>query len=658
MVLREEKTLSGNADLSLLSRIFPYMRPQLFLFGLALFVVLALTALDLAIPWVTQQAVDRYIVPEKPYAEKGLPADTENPLVSAFLAENPGVILSEDESGKPIRVDRSALDKADAKTRLALRKPDLYGLFLMALLLLGMTVVHGAFGFVHTLLLELGGQRIVYSLRLAVFSHMRLLSLRYFQENPLGRMVTRVTGDVENLSEMFTSVITFVFKDIFLLFGIVGMLFYLDASLALATLLVLPLMVFLVFFFARVSRKVFRALRVRIAEINSKLSETIGGMTIIRLFGRENETFSGYEPLSRAHYDDGMRQVRIFAVFMPVMEFLGTLGLALVLYYGGGRILASKMSLGVLVAYLSYLRLFFRPIREIAEKYNTMQNAFSSAERLIQILDEPVAEEERTGNLDPGPVERIRFAGVSFAYQGQNWVLKDLDFEVKKGDTLAVVGPTGSGKTSLVSLLVRFWSPGAGKILINDLDLQNLSSGLWRNRLAMVMQDPFLFAGTLRENLQIQGKPLTDETLTTLLARAGCAALLTRLPKGLDTILKEDGKPLSSGERQLVSIARAFARSPEILILDEATSYVDSLSEREVQEAMARLMAGRTTFLVAHRLSTARHADRILVLRKGMIVESGTHEELIRNKGLYWRMQQLESMGKSGRKHDAAYGWK
>lgn len=644
MVLREEKSLGKSADLGLFRRLFPYFRPQMPLFVLAFLVVLMLTALDLAMPWITQQAVDRYIVPDKIHGSAGLLVDAENPLIAAFIAENPEAVLSEDLKGNKLRIHREFVGKADEKTKLSLRREDLKGVFFMALVLFFLTLLHGAFGFIHTLLLELGGQRVIYRLRMAVFRHMRLLSLKYFEENPLGRMVTRVTGDVENLSEMFTSVITFVFKDIFLLVGIVAMLFYLDASLALATLLVLPLIVFLAFLFAKSSRKAFRDLRTRIAEINSRFSETIGGIAVIRLFRRKEEALHSYEPASRAHYEAGMRQVQVFSVFMPVMEFLSTVGLAVILYYGGLRVLMPAMSLGVLVAYIFYLRLFFRPVREIAEKYNTMQNAFSSAERLFQILDEPESREESEGSLDSGIVETISFSRVFFSYQKENWVLSDLNFNVKKGETIAIVGPTGAGKTSLVSLLVRFRSPSSGEILVNGRDIRTLSSKLWRQRLAMVMQDPFLFAGTLRENLQADGKVLSDGELAAILGEAGCSSLLTRLPKGLDTMLKEDGKPLSSGERQLVSIARAFARSPEVLILDEATSYVDSLSEKEVQEAMARLMAGRTTFLIAHRLSTARHADRILVLRSGRIAEKGSHEELMEKRGLYFRMQQLENL--------------
>jgi ATP-binding cassette subfamily B protein len=641
----EEKKLHPMDDMGLVRRLFPFMRPHMLVFGLAVFLVFGLTALDLAIPWLTQQAVDRHIVPAGGLAGKSLAVDGENPLVAAFLVRHPEAL---DFSCEGICVFRESLDFADAETRSALREADRQGVLTLALILLFVAIVHGSIAFVHTLLLELGGQRIIYDIRLAIFGHLRRLPLSYFHETPLGRMVTRVTGDVENLSEMFTSVVTFVFKDFFLLFGIVIMLFLLDVRLALVTLVVLPLVILTAVFFARSSRKAFRELRVRIAEINARFSETIGGMTVIRLFGWERETNRVFSGISRKHYEAGMRQVKIFAVFMPAMEVLSSVGLALVLYYGGLRVMGGGVSLGVLVAYISYLRMFFRPVRDIAEKYNTLQNAFSSAERLFQILDEPLGAEGKKDGLDAGPVEHLVFSNLSFGYERDNPILKNLNFEIRRGQTLAIVGPTGAGKTSLVNLLVRFWDPVDGCITVNGVDLRLLSLEGWRSRLAMVMQDPFLFAGTLRENMEADSGGLSDEALERIVQAAGCELLLSRLPQGLHTRLEEDGRPLSSGERQLVSIARAFARNPEILILDEATSYVDSLSEGVVQKALSRLMEGRTTILIAHRLSTARHADRILVLRKGEIVETGSHEVLMAQQGLYWRMQQLEALGEGG----------
>lgn len=646
MAVSEEKLLQKDDDMGLLRRLFPFMRPHLLLFSLALLLVFGLTVLDLAIPWITRQAVDRYIMPEASPGSDRLAVDPDHPLVAVFLEDFPEA-LDTDAAGSYIH--RSFLGAADEETRSALRRSDREGVLFMALALLAVALTHGSLGFVHTLLLELGGQRIIYDIRLAIFTHMRSLPLAYFQENPLGRMVTRVTGDVENLSEMFTSVVTFVFKDLVLLFGIVIMLFLLDVRLASVTLSVLPFVVLTAVFFAKNSRQAFRDLRVRIAEITSRFSETIGGMTVIRLFSREGETEQGFSTVSQKHYEAGMRQVKIFAVFMPAMEILSSVGLALVLYYGGLRVLAEGISLGVLVAYIAYLRMFFRPVRDIAEKYNTLQNAFSSAERLFQILDEAREPKGVQEGQHPGPMEDLVFSDVSFGYERDVPILKHLNFTVKRGETLAIVGPTGAGKTSLVSLLVRFWDPQEGCIRVNGVDLRERCLEGWRSRLAMVMQDPFLFAGTLRENLQTGVRPLSDGVLETLLRDAGCGLLLSRLSQGLDTRLEEDGKPLSSGERQLVSIARAFARNPDLLILDEATSYVDSLSEAVVQAALSRLMEGRTTFLIAHRLSTARHADRILVLRKGEIVEMGNHESLLAARGLYWRMQQLEAVGE-GRK--------
>lgn len=638
----EETDFGASKDHTLAWRLIPFITPHRRLLMAALALVVILTGLDLSIPWITKEALDRFIAPDTGRADTRLvTVDAADPYVARFLAAHPG--LTQPAEG-PVRIPRAAIAAADAPTRLRLRAADITGVTKAALLLLGALFLTFVFGFWQTFLLETMGQRIIHDLRMTLFTHIRKLPVSWFHKNPTGRVVTRVTGDVENLQEMFTSVITFVFKDVFLLAGILAMLLALDPRLAAVTLAVIPVTALATFGFARHSRASFRDLRVRIAEINARLAESIGGMSVIRLFARERETDAAFRRLSDRHFDAGMAQVRIFALFMPAIEVLNATALGLIIFYGGYRVLGGFATLGVLVAYISYLRMFFRPIRDIAEKYNILQNAFSSAERLFLILDTPVARDEEPGGRQGDPIDEIAFDNITFGYDAAEPVLKGISLTARHGETIAIVGPTGAGKTSIVSLLARFWEPQSGAIRVNGTPLADLDPHRWRRRIALVMQDPFLFAGTIRENiLPDPHHPPAPEALAATLRHAGCGFVLDRLEHGLDTPLTEGGRPLSSGERQLLSIARAFFKDPELLILDEATSYVDSMSEQEIQGALARLMEARTTFIIAHRLSTARNADRILVVREGRIAESGSHDTLMAQNGIYFRMQQMEN---------------
>ncbi|VVS93925.1 ABC transporter ATP-binding protein [Desulfoluna spongiiphila] len=638
----EETDVTQSKDYRLAGRLLPFITPHRGLLVTALLLVIVLTGLDLSIPWITKEALDRYIVPDPGRPETRLvTVDESDPAVRRFLATRPELRTPGEA---PLQIPRTALKEADPETRLRLRAADMTGAVKAGLVLLVALFFNFLFGFCQTFVLETMGQRIIHDLRLTLFTHIRKLPVSWYHRNPTGRVVTRLTGDVENLREMFTSVITFVFRDIFLLAGILAMLIILDLRLAAVTLIVIPVAVVAAIGFARRSRSAFRDLRIRIAEINAHLAETIGGMSVIRLFAREKETDAAFKRLSDRHFDAGMAQVRIFALFMPVIEVLNSTALGLIIFYGGYRVMGGFASLGVLVAYISYLRMFFRPIRDIAEKYNILQNAFSSAERLFLILDTPMADDEQPGGDPGGAIDTIAFDDLSFGYTDGEPVLSGVSFTAKKGETIAIVGPTGAGKTSIVSLLVRFWDPQSGTIRVNGTPLSDLDPQRWRSRIAMVMQDPFLFAGTIRENiLPDPDSSPSPETLDTALRHAGCGFVLDRLDQGMDTLLTEGGRPLSSGERQLLSIARAFVKNPELLILDEATSYVDSVSESEIQAALSRLMENRTTFLIAHRLSTARHADRILVVKGGRILESGSHDTLMEQKGIYFRMQQLEN---------------
>ncbi len=502
-----------------------------------------------------------------------------------------------------------------------------------------------ALNFAQSVIMEITGQRIMHDLRMRVFDHIQGLALEYFTRNPVGRLVTRVTSDVQNMYELFTSFVSFVFKDLVLLAGIAGVMLALNWKLALVTFSILPVVVFGSVRFARRARAIFRILRVQTAEINTRFAETIGGMRVLQLFGREGRNLDRFARLNRENYVAGMEQIRVLAVFMPMVEVLAAVAVALIVWYGGGEVLGGSLTLGALVAFIAYIRMFFRPLRDLAEKYNILQNAMASAERIFLVLDtaNPMPQPApRPGDPPLGPVAELRFEHVDFGYLPGERVLKDVSFAVRRGETVAVVGPTGAGKTSLVNLVPRLYDPTGGRVLINGRDLRTIPAAEFRGRMALVMQDAFLFSGTIRENIfqGVAGPARADEDA--VVAASNLDRLIARLPAGLDTPLGEGGGSISTGERQLIAIARAFARDPELILFDEATSAIDSQTERWIQEALARLMQRRTALVIAHRLSTVRNADRILVLNRGRVVESGSHAQLMELGGFYYRLHQLQ----------------
>ncbi|MBL0714211.1 MAG: ABC transporter ATP-binding protein [Desulfosarcina sp.] len=413
----------------------------------------------------------------------------------------------------------------------------------------------------------------------------------------------------------------------------------------LAAFAVLPLVVAASLWFSQRVRDVFRRQRIKIAEINTHFAETIGGIKTLQCFRREAANEKHFRHLNHENYQAGMDQIHLLAVFMPLVEVLAVITVAIIIWYGGWRILSADMTLGVLVAFISYLRMFFRPIRDLSEKYNILQNAMASAERLFLIMDsrEQVprpADNRRAVDTPLTAIETIEFRKVGFSYVPGEPVVTDISFQVRAGETVALVGATGSGKTTLTMLLLRFYLPDRGRILINDRDMTAIDPQALRARLALVTQEPFLFSGSIRENIFPSPEALGENEIQSILTAANCRSIVARLPRGLDTPIGEGGRALSSGERQLFSIARAFARKAEVIILDEATSYIDSNTETRIQEALNRLTANRTTIVVAHRLSTVHQADRIIVMDRGRIQETGTHHQLIRQQGYYYRLHR------------------
>jgi ATP-binding cassette subfamily B protein len=652
----EETKLGKPYDLKLLKRIYPFTGPyRRLLFG-SIGLVLLITVLDLALPYVTKIAIDRYIVPltasetvaadgAEKSSQRVIRTDLSDPQQQALVDKYRELFTIE---GTTALIPYQALSRLEKSDLAVLRKDDVAGVTYITAIFLILVILNFMLNFVQKMIMEYTGHMIMHDLRVSLFSHIQNLATAFFTRNPVGRLVTRTTNDVQNMHELFTSVISMIFKDLFLLCGIAMVLLALNWKLALVSFMVLPLVVLASIVFARRARGIFRELRVKIAEINTRFAETIGGIRVVQLFRQEINNYRLFNQLNHENYLAGMKQIHVLAVFMPLIEILAAVTVALVIWYGGGRVLAGSLSLGALVAFISYIRMFFRPIRDLAEKYNILQSAMASAERIFLILDSQDRLEWPAAQMgiDGSGLQRIKsieFENVGFSYGGDEDILKNINFSINAGETVAVVGPTGAGKTTLINLIPRFYDSSAGRVLINNRDIRDLEASALRSKIALVMQDPFLFSGTIRENIFQESLNLTQAQEQSILEASNCKSLIDRLTQGLDTLLTEGGASISSGERQLISIARAFARNPQLILFDEATSYIDSPTELRIQQALEKLMQNRTSLVVAHRLSTVRHADRIIVLNRGRIIETGNHTDLMQQKGFYFRLHQLQN---------------
>ncbi|MGD8975394.1 MAG: ABC transporter ATP-binding protein, partial [Desulfobacterales bacterium] len=632
----EERKLGKPYDIRLLKRLYPFTRPyKSLLFG-SIGLVLLITILDLAIPYITKIAIDRYIVPQIHSTGGDQSAEAESKIrilrVNLTHPEIQTVVQKYQHlfnvEGETAHIPYDALTQIDKPDLAILRKKDIAGLGVVTTVFLSLVVISFALNFIQKIIMEYSGNMIMHDLRMKLFKHIQNLAMVFFIRNPVGRLVTRVTNDIQNMHELFTSVISLIFKDLFLLFGIAVVLLVLNWKLALVSFTVLPIVIYASINFSRRARDIFRELRIKIAEINTRFSETISGIRVVQLFRQELANYRGFKKLNHENYLAGMQQIHVLAVFMPLIELVGVVAVALVIFYGGGLALSETLSLGALVAFISYIRMFFRPIRDLAEKYNILQNAMASAERIFLILDDrnilpqpSAVSEPASSNLQR--FAEIRFENVSFNYVAGENVLRGISFHIKSGETVAIVGPTGAGKTSLINLIPRLYDPTSGRVCINGCDLRELQAAMFRSKMALVMQDPFLFSGTIRENIFQDNQHISGDQQQYIIQASNCTPLIERLPKGLDTVLTEGGGSISSGERQLISIARAFARNPQLIIFDEATSYIDSQTELRIQQAIESLMRNRTSLVVAHRLSTIRNANRILVLNRGRIIETG-----------------------------------
>jgi len=520
---------------------------------------------------------------------------------------------------------------------------DAHGLILIGLVYLLALILEFVLQFLQTYWVNWIGQHAMYDMRIRTFSHIQRLPVRYFDRHPIGRLITRVTTDIASLHQMLSSGAVAIFGDIFKLVGIVIMLLVLNWKLALVTFSVLPLLFYATFLFKQLVRGIYRQIRVRIARINAFLQENISGVAVVQLFGREGKNFAKFERLNRDYLDDFLRTILYYATFYPVVKLISSLAVALIIWYGGGYIIRGVLSFGALVAFIQYAEMFFRPIMDLSEKYNIMQSAMASSERIFNLLDEQT-ESVRPARWSPPARVRgeIEFKHVWFAYNEDDYVLKNISFQVKPGEKVAFVGATGAGKTTLMNLLLRFYEVNRGEILVDGVNLRDLDTHHLRQSFGMVLQDVFVFDGSVARNIRLQNMDISDEQVSRAASDVNAISFIRKFPDTFEHRVLERGKGLSVGQRQLISFARALAFDPPVLILDEATSSVDTETELLIQDALERLMQKRTSLVVAHRLSTVQNADRIIVLHKGEIREIGTHQELLACEGIYYRLYKLQ----------------
>jgi ATP-binding cassette subfamily B multidrug efflux pump len=593
----DDPVLARTYDWALFKRLLGYLRNHRQAVAAAFALIVAMAGLDLVGPWLTKVAIDRYI----------------------------------------------ARGDADGLTRVA-------GLYFLALAA-AWVVRYG-----QTYIMQMTGQRIMQDMRREIFGHLQKLHVAYFDKNPVGRLMTRVTTDVDAVNELFTSGVVTVFGDLFTLFGIMGVMLALDWRLALLTFAVIPLFFLVTNWFRRGARQSFRETRRWIARINAFLQENLSGMALVQLFRREERNRAAFAAINRKHYDANMSAIFYYAVFYPAIEFLAVLAVCLILLYGGGQVLAGGVTLGVLVAFIQYSERFWRPISDLSEKFNVLQAAMASSERIFALLDTPARVTTSADAVVPDTRSgRVGFEHVWFSYgtppsaeseagadrPDDGWVLRDIDFAVEPGQSVALVGATGAGKTSIISLLMRFYDVQRGRITLDEVDIRDQPLSDLRSSLALVLQDVHLFSGTIASNIRL-GSPISDERVRAAAEAVHAHRFIEALPRGYDTEVRERGATLSVGQKQLLSFARALAHDPRVLILDEATSSVDTETEQLIQDALRVLFKNRTAIVIAHRLSTVQHVDQILVMHKGRIRERGTHQELLARRGIYWTLYQLQ----------------
>jgi ATP-binding cassette, subfamily B, multidrug efflux pump len=627
---QEEEVLGKAYDARLMARLLKYLRPYRWQVAIALAAIVLKSFADVLGPYLTKVAIDRYLAPQ------GGATATSSGIWSWL---SPRAVT---------------------------------GIGQIAGIYVGLLVTSFVLEFLQTYFMQWTGQKVMFDLRRQIFRHLQRLHVGFFDKNPVGRLVTRVTTDVDALNEMFTSGVVSIFEDLFVLFGILGVMLCMNWKLALITFGVLPFIVYSTKIFRDRVRDSYRRIRVAIARINSYLQEHVSGMVVLQLFNRERKAYDQFSEINRNHMDAYKDAIMAYSVYYPVVEILSSIAIACVIWFGGGdvmrntsvssvavsfnsktlvafRLVATAASLGVLVAFIQYALRFFRPIMDFSEKYNILQSAMAASERIFKLVDTPVQVVSPAVTKHPEGAGRIEFDHVWFAYhdaaeseQAPDWVLRDVTFAIEPGETVAIVGHTGAGKTTLISLLLRFYDVQKGAVRIDGVDVKDMDLVDLRSRFGVVLQDPFLFSGTIGGNIRLGTQRIKDADIEKAAEDVNLADFIRALPKGFDEEVRERGSTLSTGQKQLISFARALAHEPKILILDEATSSVDTETEFRVRDALSHMVEGRTSLIIAHRLSTVQRADKIIVMHKSQVREMGTHQQLLAQRGIYFKLYQLQ----------------
>ena len=667
----EEESISKEYDSKLMRRLLKFAKPYAGYILLVIFIMLMVTAMDLARPYLIKNAIDNNLMGyNKAYTIVSEPLDNSillgdkylvqgdikggEPCSMVYLNNNYYIIHGKVQENTEfnIKVDRFIQDdktyKADklkSEDLKILRKTDAKEVIKTAVYIVIIAILMFILNYIQIYILQYTGQKIVFNIREAVFKQVESLSLSFFDKNPVGRLVTRVTNDVETLNEMYTSVLVNLFKDLFLLVGIIIAMFLLDVKLALITVGALPFVIFTAYIFKKYDREAYRKVRARLARINSSLSENISGMKTVQVFGKEEKKYKEFEEINKSYKEATMEQIRVFAIFRPTMDLFSSLTLTVLLWFGGIRAIDGNIRLGVLFAFISYLMQFFQPIFDLTEKYDILQSSMASSERIFMLMDN----EEKINNIEnPIEVDRlegnIEFKNVWFAYKDEDWILKDVSFNIKKGEKIAFVGATGAGKTSIINLITRLYDIQKGEILVDGQNIKHMKKEELRENIATVLQDVFLFAGDIKGNVRLNNEDISDEDIIKACRYVNADKFIEKLPEKYSAPVNERGSTFSQGQRQLIAFARAIAFDPPILVLDEATSNIDTETESLIQDALNKLTINRTTIIVAHRLSTIKNADKIIVLHKGRVREVGNHEELVAKQGLYSNLYKLQYM--------------
>jgi ATP-binding cassette, subfamily B, multidrug efflux pump len=619
MAVQEEEVLGKAYDSRLMKRLLTYLRPYTWQVAVALMAIVMKAGADVLGPYLTKVAVDKYLAHSV----------TSHSFLDRWLNSAP-----------------------------------LVGIAQIAAIYVGLQLFSFLLEFLQTYYMQWAGQKVMFDLRSQIFRHLQRMHIGFFDKNPVGRLVTRVTSDVDALNEMFTAGVVSIFEDVFVLAGILAIMLRMNWKLALITFAVLPLIFWATAIFRTSVRDSYRRIRVAIARINSYLQEHVSGMLVLQLFNREKRSYQQFSDVNKSHMDAFKDAILAYAVYYPVVEVLSSIAVACIIWFGGLDVIKGLTTLGILVAFIQYAQRFFRPIQDLSDKYNILQSAMASSERIFKLVDTPVEIVSPAQIQSPAGPGRIEFDHVWFAYRnlpaseeqeskaagGSNhvattepdWILRDVSFAIEPGETAAIVGHTGAGKTTIISLLMRFYDVQKGAVRIDGVDVKNMDVAELRRRYGVVLQDPFLFTGTIGGNIRLGTEWIRDEDIARAAEEVNIADFIRTLPNGFKEQVQERGSTLSTGQKQLISFARALAHNPKILILDEATSSVDTETEFRVRDALSRMVEGRTSVIIAHRLSTIQRADKIIVMHKGQVREIGSHQQLLANRGIYYKLYQLQ----------------